>query len=360
MSISGSAKITNGTFTDFKMGTPGPGDLAVQYDIEARNATYVGGRWIWDTEGIHGIIAGQDFTLSTYSTANVIVIEDNGNVTFPNVTVNADPYGAGWQNDYHVAPKHDIFIKIESLAGGHDAVTVENTTTINMTVDGQKINASLSDGDRGDITVSGSGATWNIDPDVITKTEIVDTWINSLNAFTPAEADEFVAYDDTAGTSAKITYANFRLALQSYFDNITTATAKYLGIGGTGAGLTAINYLNTTNKWGVISFAARNITATNFNITLRKIREAGNLTDIYLLCQGGTNVTGYLSKCNINGSVCTAVNSTAWIAAAGVGQTINTFVNATLSVGETLRWNTTAVNGAVETFTIDMNRTGQW
>lgn len=75
--------------------------------------------------------------------------------------------------------------------------------------------SGLSDGDKGDITVSGSGTIWNIDPDVVTKVEIVDNFIDSLDASTLADADEFIFYDDTAGTSKKITWANLKTSIHS-------------------------------------------------------------------------------------------------------------------------------------------------
>lgn len=244
-------------------------------------------------------------------------------------------------------------------------------------------------------TTSGLNITPTIAADAITKTEIVDTWINSLNAFTPAEADEFVAYDDTAGTSAKITYANFRLALQSYFDNITTATAKYLGIGATGGGLTAINGSNITAntiaeaalninntvtnnyviKWNVTgsnkmewaadadtggapdehTFSLKNQTksVSIYNLTvshdpmLWKQPKAATLTGIDIICVGGTNATVMFEVCDASANNCLGVNVTGWIAAAGTALSLSSFTIPAIGAGNYTKLNTTGVNGAV-------------
>ncbi|MBK8653116.1 MAG: hypothetical protein IPN20_04260 [Haliscomenobacter sp.] len=48
------------------------------------------------------------------------------------------------------------------------------------------ISASVSDGDKGDITVSSSGTVWNIDADVIGTTELADGAVASANLATGA------------------------------------------------------------------------------------------------------------------------------------------------------------------------------
>lgn len=58
--------------------------------------------------------------------------------------VSDDVYGVGWDGITDIAPsKNAVYDKIETLAGGHDAVTVTDSAEIDFTLTGQDITASL-------------------------------------------------------------------------------------------------------------------------------------------------------------------------------------------------------------------------
>ena len=62
-----------------------------------------------------------------------------------NVSVSDEAYGETWDNDTTGgASRHSLYQKIESLAGGHDAVTVVNTSTVDLSLNGQELSATVN------------------------------------------------------------------------------------------------------------------------------------------------------------------------------------------------------------------------
>lgn len=199
----------------------GVANLTLKYD----NAVGYSGRLIWERDGTTKWYA-QSGSSGSWSLRNnglgtdaVSFASASNNATFTGtVTVPDDAYAAGWDGNLTTPTKNAVYDKIQSLA-------------------------TLADGDKGDITVSASGATWTIDNSTVTLAKMANMATASL------------IYRKTAGTGAP--------------EVNTLATLKTdLGLTGTNSGDQTITLTGNVTGSGTGSFAT---TIANNAVTLAKM-----------------------------------------------------------------------------------------
>jgi hypothetical protein len=94
------------------------------------------------------------------------------------VSVPDEAYGAGWNASTEVPTKNAVYDKIETLSGGHDAVTVTDSSEIDFTLTGQDITASL---------VAGSIDETKLDASTNASLDLADSALQSVDIDTANE-----------------------------------------------------------------------------------------------------------------------------------------------------------------------------
>lgn len=226
-----------------------------------------------------GAVASTDLSNS----ANIALL--NGGQTFTaDISVPDEAYGVGWNGSVEVPTKNAIYDKIETISGG-----------------------GVSDGDKGDITVSGAGATWTIDADAVTYAKMQN-----------ASAGNVVL---TRANSASGDYGETALAASQLLGRGSSGDIAAIGLA---TGLSMSGTTLTPSGWKIITdrtaFSAASQVDVALSSSYRAYRIIARFTvsvdavnvDLTLSTDGGSSflATGY-TKNDVRGGSATSYDNSA-------------------------------------------------
>lgn len=207
----------------------------------------------------------------TETTTTVAVVED---VTTVSVTSSSASYEISITNGGAFTAALNDLSDVDTTGVLDNYVLSYNSATTSWDVAAQTGGLGVSDGDKGDITVSASGATWTVDNDVVTyaKMQNVSATSRFLGRITAAAGD----IEELTGTQAT-----------TLLDNFTSGLKGLTPLSGGGTS----NFLRADGTWATPPSGSVGIVRSVSSISSPTTAGATAATDYVYLVSGTTTLT---------------------------------------------------------------------
>lgn len=237
-----------------------------------------------------------------------------------------------------------------ALAGGLDNLIALTSNTTGNYVASVATTAPLTGGAAGS-----EGATLTI---VIPKaTAAADGYLNmtdwsTFNNSIDAEVDPTV--DTSAEIMAIIGADGIKDTHIDWGTGASQVSSDDVIVGGTNI------YFNKTAESGTLALKNQTKSISIYNITvshdvlLWQTPKAITITNVSMVCTGGTDVVAVLQECNVTGQACVNLNTTFWQTLADQGSFVDDFDDAAIAANAWVALNVTTVNGTPSNWALNV------
>jgi len=297
-----------------------------------------------------------DISLDTNLTAGDALTLTDDDIDFDGGAAPAGELGGTW-----ALPTIDT---THSGSAHHSAATVTDTTTVNLTLVGQDIQADglYTAGDNLTLT----GADIDLDASISLTSVTATSFVIGANTLTTTEWANLDGQDQSVLTTSVPQFSAINLVRADPYYRLTPTAGDAFEIYAFGSELYCTNYTTGNILWKSksngdflpiaekksISFVIASPSASS-DYPLWRPPYAITISAIHVQCTGGTNVIGGLDEYNTAGAtIVAAVDSDITATAAANTNDDGSLTNPTIAASNYLFWHTTSISGLPTSVTV--------